>query len=77
MSELSGPGFLIALRGYDRSAVDTVVEQLEAALKSDNAGVRAEAAGLAGAATFPVVMRGYDRRQVDDYLAGARTSLAA
>lgn len=67
--------FDVVLRGYDRVAVDALVEVVDAAAGDRD---RIDAAVRGG---LPVVLRGYDRAQVDAWLArragGPRTGEAS
>jgi DivIVA domain-containing protein len=58
--------FEVVLRGYDRFAVDALVQKVEAAA-GDKKRI---AAAIKGAGPLSVVLRGYDRAQVDAWLAG-------
>ena len=58
--------FDVVLRGYDPAVVDALVRRANDALASDDAGTRATARAALGTAAVPVVLRGYDRLQVDD-----------
>jgi DivIVA domain-containing protein len=67
------PEFDVSLRGYDRPAVDALVRAVEAA-----AGDPARIAAAVKEAGSPlIVLRGYDRMQVDAWLAGRGGAVAA
>lgn len=57
--------FEVVLRGYDRGAVDALVQAVEAAGDQDRI-----VAAIKDAGPLPVVLRGYDPAQVDTWLAG-------
>jgi DivIVA domain-containing protein len=57
--------FSLAVRGYDRRAVDALLIPAVAAITDGDERARANAAAAVRAATLPVVLRGYNRRQVD------------
>jgi DivIVA domain-containing protein len=67
--------FDVVLRGYDRAAVDRLVEQIGRALAADSAVARAEAATALREAAFAVRFRGYARQQVDAFLQQAAQQL--
>jgi hypothetical protein len=60
-----GYTFSLGLRGYDRDAVDQLVAGAEAAITSGTGEERASAAADI-ARGVPIVLRGYDRSQVDN-----------
>lgn len=60
--------FAIVLRGYDPGYVDNLVRRATDALLAGGAGPRGEARAAIDEAAIPVLMRGYDREQVDQYL---------
>jgi DivIVA domain-containing protein len=57
--------FSVVLRGYDPHAVDALLAPAVAALATDDEGARADAADALGNANLPVVLRGFDRQQVE------------
>jgi DivIVA domain-containing protein len=61
--------FSVVLRGYDVAAVDALLAQAQRAMASDDATERAAAAAAVSDAQLPSTLRGYDRNQVDDFLA--------
>ncbi|WP_176985241.1 DivIVA domain-containing protein [Asanoa ishikariensis] len=65
--------FDISLRGYDRHTVDTLVRAVHAAAGDPD---RIESL-IAGAEPLTMALRGYDRAQVDAWLASCRTLLPA
>ncbi|WP_162606699.1 DivIVA domain-containing protein [Jiangella asiatica] len=71
-------GFTIAMRGYDRAEVEALHGRIERTL-AGTAGADAVTADEVRSSQFRVTMRGYDLRQVDDYLdtAAAQLSTAA
>ncbi|MEV4626125.1 DivIVA domain-containing protein [Micromonospora sp. NPDC049523] len=70
------PLFVRAMRGYDVGQVDAVVRRVRAALESDSEVQRALARDEIRQVSFSVGLRGYDRSQVNDYLARASALLA-
>jgi hypothetical protein len=62
-------GFEGALRGYDMSAVEAFVQRVELAFVSTDPEVRAAALAYARGIEFPRRFRGYERRQIDRYVA--------
>lgn len=74
------PEFLTVLRGYDRTAVDELVQAGRDALRPGSLdGVRRQGARLeieSNRKILPVTPRGYDREQVDTYLASLCEELA-
>jgi hypothetical protein len=64
-----GPaGFSVVLRGYDRAAVDALVQRANDALGGTDAAVRAAVRTALRSPAIPVVLRGYDRHEVDAHL---------
>ena len=59
------PPFMIALRGYDITEVDTLVQQAYEALASGSETTRAAARQALRAASFRQRIRGYARTEVD------------
>jgi DivIVA domain-containing protein len=66
-----------ALRGYDTAAVSALVAEVSPALRSSDAQVRHRARERLRQVKLPVVMRGYNRRQVQDYLEWIAAQLTA
>ncbi|MBG6087782.1 DivIVA domain-containing protein [Actinomadura viridis] len=64
----------VALRGYDRAQVDTLLERITATLHYGRWGLTAE---HVRATRFDIVLRGYDQRAVDDLLQEAIRELQA
>lgn len=60
-----GNSFMIALRGYDVSDVDRLLDRAHAALASSDPGLRRSAAEALRSADFRQRLRGYDRAAVD------------
>ena len=60
--------FVTTLRGYDRTAVDSFIEEIKDALASDDPIRRAKAKADASAVTFRITWRGYDQHAVDHFL---------
>jgi len=60
--------FSTTFNGYDRTEVDSFVQQTNDALTSDDPARRAKAEAAAGSVTFHTAWRGYDRATVDTYL---------
>jgi DivIVA domain-containing protein len=71
------PDFLIALRGYDRTEVDSLIATALAAVESKNETTRSQALALLRDAAFTMRMRGYDRSQVHAYLDEIQAQLQA
>ncbi|GAA2366690.1 DivIVA domain-containing protein [Dactylosporangium salmoneum] len=67
--------FAVVLRGYDPREVDALLVPAVAALESGSEQVRAEAAAALRRANLPVVLRGFDRAQVDGAIAGLASRL--
>ncbi|MGI5237536.1 DivIVA domain-containing protein [Dactylosporangium sp. CA-139066] len=67
--------FQHVLRGYDAVAVQALFAQVESALAGGDPADRAAALAAVGATRFTVVLRGYDRNQVDHYLRQATREL--
>jgi DivIVA domain-containing protein len=61
--------FSVALRGYEPQAVDALLTPAVAALATADERARADATAALRGANPPVVLRGFDRRQVDDAIA--------
>jgi DivIVA domain-containing protein len=73
----AAPDFTVVLRGYDVDAVDRLIHAGQAALMGQDAA-RAALAGaeIAAFRASPLVtLRGYDREQVDAFLAGLLAQL--
>jgi DivIVA domain-containing protein len=66
-----------ALRGYDTAAVSALVAEVSPAVSSPDAQVRHRARERLRQVQLPVAMRGYHRRQVQDYLAWIAEQLTA
>ena len=62
------PEFTIVLRGYAVPEVDSLFTQADDALASGSETSRAAARQALVTADFPVSLRGYDRRQVDQLI---------
>ncbi|MER7276005.1 DivIVA domain-containing protein [Dactylosporangium sp. NPDC000244] len=63
------PEFEVSPRGYDVNAVQDLVGRAESALAGRDPAQRAQALAAIREAKIGVVLRGYDRAQVDQYLA--------
>jgi len=61
-------GFTVVLRGYDRAAVDELVDRCGKSLVSERPDARASLREALRSRRFRVVLRGYDRAQVDRWL---------
>lgn len=57
-----------ALRGYDTNAVSALLAEVSPAVRSPDAQVRHRALDQLRQKQLPVAMRGYNKRQVEDYL---------
>ncbi|MDG6103712.1 DivIVA domain-containing protein [Dactylosporangium aurantiacum] len=57
--------FSVVLRGYDPRAVDALLASASAALTGADRAARADAAAALRRASLRVVLRGFDRAQVD------------
>ncbi|MFI5910847.1 DivIVA domain-containing protein [Dactylosporangium sp. NPDC051541] len=68
--------FSVVLRGYNPQAVDALLAPAVTALTSTDAGARADAAAALRRANLPVVLRGFDRAQVDSAIATLTGQLA-
>jgi DivIVA domain-containing protein len=64
----------VALRGYDRTQVDTLLERITATLRYGRWGLTADDVRRT---KFDIVLRGYDQRAVDDLLQEAIRELQA
>lgn len=62
---LVASSFVVVLRGYDMAQVDDALGRVEAAVRSDDAFVRAAARDALRTTDFQVRFRGYARAQVD------------
>lgn len=62
---LVAPPFLVALRGYDMTQVDQVLQQADEALASGSEVLRASARQVLEQVQFRQRIRGYARHQVD------------
>ncbi|MGI5240160.1 DivIVA domain-containing protein [Dactylosporangium sp. CA-139066] len=60
--------FTTEFHGYKRAEVDKFVQTANDAIASNDPARRAKAQADAQAVTFPVTLRGYNRREVDHYL---------
>jgi cell division septum initiation protein DivIVA len=69
------PTFSVFMRGYKKTDVDRLVEQTEAALRSDDRAVRATAAARLRDCQLRVQMRGYSHVEVDAYIRDCLTAL--
>ena len=63
--------FTIVLRGYDRAAVDQLLEQAYSAIASDDDAQRRDARAALESACFDLKFRGYDRAEVERTVAEA------
>jgi DivIVA domain-containing protein len=61
--------FSVVLRGYDPRAVDALLAPAVAALTAGDEDARADAVAALRHAALPVVLRGFDRGQVDAAIA--------
>ncbi|MER7281161.1 DivIVA domain-containing protein [Dactylosporangium sp. NPDC000244] len=61
--------FSVVLRGYDPQAVDALLVSAGAALSTADERARADAVAALRRANLPVVLRGFDRAQVDGAIA--------
>ncbi len=66
-----------ALRGYDTAAVSAVLAEVSPALRSSDRQLRRRALDQLRQVQLPVAMRGYNKRQVEDYLEWIATQLTA
>jgi hypothetical protein len=71
----TGPDFTMVLRGYEPVTVDSLIRQAENALATDSASARWAVKALIGSTPLTVVLRGYDRGQVDTHLTRLATLL--
>jgi hypothetical protein len=62
------PGFHTVLRGYDPGRIDNLIRRAKDALLSGDPAERAEARAAVERPELLVVVRGYDRAQVEAYL---------
>ncbi|WP_432991666.1 DivIVA domain-containing protein [Dactylosporangium sp. CA-233914] len=60
--------FTIEFHGYDRAEVNTFVQKTSDAVASGDPARQARARADAQAVSFHVVLRGYNRQEVDHYL---------
>jgi DivIVA domain-containing protein len=67
--------FTVVLRGYAIDQVRAAARRAEEALASSDPALRAAVRDELRRATFRVVFRGYDRSQVDGYVAGVVEAL--
>lgn len=71
------PEFSVVLRGYDPARVDELIRRGRDALTSssrlERLGAKAEIEGARG--KLPIVVRGYDREQVDSFLSALSAEL--
>jgi hypothetical protein len=63
-----GPGFLTVLRGYEPGRVDNLIRRAQDALLAGDAEQRAAARAALAEPDLVVVVRGYDRAQVEAHL---------
>jgi hypothetical protein len=68
-------GFMVSLRGYDRSEVEALFTKVDAVLAAADENALAEARTLLASARFTIVMRGYDRGAVDTAIAESLAAL--
>jgi DivIVA domain-containing protein len=64
-----------ALRGYDTNAVSALLAEVTPALRSSDTQLRHRALDQLRQRRLPVAMRGYNKRQVEDYLEWVATQL--
>jgi len=69
--------FTVVLRGFDREQVDKLVREVLPALDSEDVFQRAAARGLLRSTKFDVRWWGYDRAQVDIYVAHLNQMLSS
>jgi DivIVA domain-containing protein len=70
------PPFTIVIRGYEIGVVGRLYAEVNRALATEEPDVRRATAELVKRAQLPVKFRGYDRRQVDEFLDDARQRLS-
>lgn len=74
---LSGPAFVVALRGYDRIQVDELVRRADEALRSSSIAYRCAVRAEIESTSLGIGLRGYTVSQVDEYLKRASAALAS
>jgi DivIVA domain-containing protein len=70
------PDFTVVLRGYDREQVKALLQQVNEALMSSDPRLREVTRKAIAERTVRVRISGYDRAQVDNYLARIAQALA-
>jgi DivIVA domain-containing protein len=70
------PDFTVVVRGYDRAEVDAVLDQIKAAMTSDDPARKATLRQRLEEMHFTIRLRGYDRAQVDDWMGRSKAFLA-